>query len=160
MAWTKRDFVTAAFEEIGLASYVYDLQPEQMNMALRRLDSMLATWNAKGIRLGYPIPSDANGSDLDDDSNLPDAANQAVILNLAVQLAPGFGKVVLPETKRGAKDAYNGLLSLMTKPLQQAFPGTFPRGAGTKSWQTTSDPFFPKPETPILSGDDGDIEFT
>ena len=30
MAWTKRQIVTQAFEEIGLASYVFDLEPEQL----------------------------------------------------------------------------------------------------------------------------------
>mgnify|MGYP003525752305 CR=1 FL=1 len=55
MGWTKRQFVTQAFEEIGLAAYVFDLTPEQLQSALRRLDSMMASWNAKGIRLGYQI---------------------------------------------------------------------------------------------------------
>jgi hypothetical protein len=54
MGYTKRQFISAAFEEIGLASYVFDLQPEQLQSALRRLDAMMADWNAKGIRLGYP----------------------------------------------------------------------------------------------------------
>ena len=40
MGWTKRQFVTQAFEEIGLASYVFDLTPEQLQSALRRLDAM------------------------------------------------------------------------------------------------------------------------
>lgn len=56
MGWTKRQFVTQAFEEIGLASYVFDLTPEQLDSALRRLDTMIASWNALGIRLGYPLP--------------------------------------------------------------------------------------------------------
>jgi hypothetical protein len=30
MAWTKRDFITQAFEEAGLGSYVFDLTPEQL----------------------------------------------------------------------------------------------------------------------------------
>lgn len=52
MAYTKRDIVAMAFEEIGLAGYVFDLQPQQLEGALRRLDSMMATWNGKGLRLG------------------------------------------------------------------------------------------------------------
>jgi hypothetical protein len=52
MSYSKRQFVEAAFEEIGLASYVFDLQPEQIDSACRRLDTMMAQWNAVGIRLG------------------------------------------------------------------------------------------------------------
>jgi len=51
MAYTKRDIVNRAFEEIGLAAYVYDLAPQQLEGALQRLDAMMATWNGKGIRL-------------------------------------------------------------------------------------------------------------
>ena len=47
MGYTKRQFVTAALEEIGLASYVFDLQPEQLQSALRRLDAMISEWNGK-----------------------------------------------------------------------------------------------------------------
>ena len=37
MSWTKREFVNQALEEIGLASYVFDLQSEQMNSARIKL---------------------------------------------------------------------------------------------------------------------------
>ena len=74
MAYTKRDIVEQAFEEIGLASYVFDLQPQQLESALRRLDAMMATWNAKGIRLGYPLPSSPADSDLDQEVGVPDNA--------------------------------------------------------------------------------------
>lgn len=160
MSWTKRQFVEAAFEEIGLAAYVFDLQPEQMNMALRRLDAMLATWNTKGIRLGYPLPSTPGSSDLDQLTEVPDAANQAIILNLAVQLAPGFGKSVSPDTKMNAKDAYRGLLNISTRPVEMQLPGSMPRGAGSKPWQSNSDPFIYDPTDPLLAGEDGPIEFT
>ena len=33
MAYTKRDIVEQAFEEIGLASYVFDLQPQQLSVS-------------------------------------------------------------------------------------------------------------------------------
>ena len=55
MAYTKRDIVNQAFGEIGMADYVFDLQPQQLDSALRQLDMMMATWNGKGIRIGYPI---------------------------------------------------------------------------------------------------------
>ena len=57
MSWTKRQFVLSAFEEIGIGSYNFDLSPEMLDMGRKRLDAMMATWNAKGIRLAYPIPS-------------------------------------------------------------------------------------------------------
>jgi len=64
MSWTKRQFITQAFEEIGLAAYVFDLTAEQLDSALRRMDSMVAGWNANGVRIGYPLPGSPEDSDL------------------------------------------------------------------------------------------------
>lgn len=158
MGWTKRQFVTQAFEEIGLASYVFDLTPEQLQSALRRLDSMMASWNAKGIRLGYPIPSSPQNGDLDEETNVPDSANEAIYLNLATRIAPGFGKTVAVETKASAKMAYDTLLSRAAMPPEQQLPGTMPAGAGNKPWRA-DDPFLHQPVDPLLAGGDGPIEF-
>ena len=106
MGYKKRQFISAAFEEIGLASYVFDLQPEQLDSALRRLDAMIADWNAKGIRLGYPLPSSPQDSDLDEETNVPDSAYEAIICSLAIRLAPSYGKQVMAETKTTAKHVW------------------------------------------------------
>ena len=159
MSWTKRQYITQAFEEIGLASYVFDLQPEQLQSAGRRLDAMMEVWNGKGIRLGYPIATNPEDIDLDTETGVPDSANQAIITNLGIQLAPGFGKVISQETKVAAKDAYNGLLSRSTKPIEMQFPKTLPRGAGQKPWRFNNDPFIDPPVDPLLAGDDSVLDF-
>ena len=159
MGWTKRQFVTQAFEEIGLAAYVFDLTPEQLQSALRRLDSMMASWNAKGIRLGYPIPANPDDSDLDQETGVPDSANEAVYLNLGIRLAPGFGKSISTETKSSAKLAYDTLLARTAMPVEQQLPGTMPSGAGNKPWRVYDDPFLRQPVDPLLAGEDGPIEF-
>lgn len=160
MSWTKRQFVVQAFEEIGLASYVFDLSPEQMDSALRRLDSMMAAWNAKGIRLGYPIPGNPQDSSLEEKTGVPDSANEAVYMGLAVRLAPGFGKVVSPDTKSAAKQGYDTLLSRAAMPMEQQLPGSMPAGAGNKPWCKNDGPFLTPPVDPLLAGQDGEIEFS
>jgi len=159
MGYSKRQFVAAAFEEIGLASYVFDLQPEQLQSAMRRLDAMMADWNGKGIRLGYPLPGSPQDSDLDEPTLGPDSANQAVITNLAIRLAPSYGKQVMIETKAVAKDSYNTLLQRATMPSEQQLPSTMPAGAGRKPWRTYDNPFLRIPTDPVLAGPDGQIDF-
>lgn len=159
MAYTKRDIVEQAFEEIGLASYVFDLQPQQLDSALRRLDAMMATWNAKGIRLGYPLPSSPADSDLDQDTGVPDNAIEAMILNLAVRVAPGFGKTVSPDTKGNAKRAYNELLANSAMPLEMQLGNeTIPSGAGNKGWRYYNNPFLRAPQDPLQVGSDGILD--
>lgn len=159
MGYSKRQFVTAAFEEIGLASYVFDLQPQDLETALRRLDAMMAEWNAKGIRLGYPLPSSPQFSDIDAPSEVPDSAYEAIITNLGIRLAPGFGKQLNPATLVTAKQGYNTLLSRAAIPTVQQLPSTMPAGAGWKPWRIWDDPFIRPPIDPIQSGPDGPIEF-
>ena len=159
MGWTKGQFITQAFDEIGLASYVFDLNPEQLQNALRRLDTMMAAWNALGIRLGYPLPSSPEDSDLDEETNVPDSAYEAIYTNLGIKLAPSFGKQVMPETKITAKESYNTLLSRAAMPQEQQLPGTMPAGAGKKSWRMYDDPFLRRPVDDVLAGGDGPIEY-
>jgi hypothetical protein len=58
--------------------------------------------------------------------------NEALVLNLAVRLAPAYGKVVLPDTKATAKTLYDQLLIEAAAPYEQQFPRTLPLGAGFK----------------------------
>ena len=155
MSWTKRQFVVEAFDEIGFASYIYDLEPERLEKALRSMDSMVATWNAKGIRIGYPLPSSQSASSLDQETNVPDSANDAITLNLAVRIAPSLGKVVSQETKQFAKDAYNALLVKLAHPIEMQLP-SMPSGAGNK---TTDRQFLPQPTDEILADRGDTIEF-
>lgn len=159
MAYTKRDIINMAFEEIGLAAYVFDLQPQQLDGALRRLDVMMATWNGKGIRLGYPLPSSPGSSDLDQDIEVSDAALEAMALNLAVRIAPGYGKTVSPDTKASAKNAYNQIIAQSAKPIEMQLDNmSIPSGAGNKGWRYDNDPFLRKPVDPLTAGPDSILD--
>jgi len=157
VSYTKRQFVEEAFAELGMANYTFDLQPQQLDTALRRLDAMMATWNAKGIRLGYPLPSSPQDSDLDTETQVPDSANEAIVANLAIRIAPQYGKSVAIDTRTTAKLGYDTLLARAAFPLEQQFPQTLPLGAGQKPWRYDT-PFMPAPVDPVLAGPDGPIE--
>lgn len=159
MGWTKREFVEQAFTEIGLAGYIFDLTPEDLQAALRQLDSMLAKWNGRGIRIGWPMPSSPANSDLDQQTDVPDSANEAIYCGLAVRLAPTFGKTVAPQTQFFAKEGYDLLLSIAAQPMEKQFPSTLPAGAGNKPWRNNDSPFIRPPVDPLLAGPDGPIEF-
>jgi len=159
MGYTKQQFISAAFEEIGLASYVFDLQPEQLESALRRLDAMMADWNAKGIRLGYPLPSSPQDSTLSEETLVPDSAYEAIICSLAIRLAPSFGKTVMIETKTTAKQGYDILLQRATFPLEKQLPATSPAGAGSKPWRVYDPPYVRPPYFPVDAGPDGPLEY-
>jgi hypothetical protein len=105
MGWTKRQLIDEAFSELSLQGYEFDITPEEQQTALRRLDTMLATWDGLGIRVGYLLPSSPDDSDPDSDSGLPDYAVETVYLHLAMRIAAGFGKQLSADTKRSASEA-------------------------------------------------------
>lgn len=161
MAWTKRQLIEQAFEELGMAPTSYSIDSDMLQSALRRLDSMLAAWNTAGIRIGYPLPANPGVSNIDDDSGIPDAANETVFLNLAVRIAPGFGKTVTEDTKRSAAESYRALSNKSAMPIpERQFPGELPLGAGNKPAMLSRVFVSPPDESnDIDAGSDGDIIF-
>jgi hypothetical protein len=153
MAWTKREYISEAFAEIGIASYDFDLSAEQLESALRRLDSMMATWNALGIRIGYPLPSSPGDSTLATVTNVPDASNEAIYLNLALRLAPSYGKIVSNETKSKAEQSYSALLAKISYPQEMQYDPLVPAGAGYKTRRT----FLDDPSEKYTVGNDSEL---
>lgn len=158
MSYTKREFIDLALEEIGLAGYEFDIQPEQLNLALRKLDNQMAKWNGLGISLGYPLPSSPNNSKLNDDTNVPDSANEAVYKNLAIAMAPSFGKTVSAETRQGAREGYLVLLTRAVQPNEFQMPASVPIGAGNR-WRRVYRPFSQTPQDNTVSGPDTTVTF-
>lgn len=156
MGWSKRQIIEEAFAELALAGYVFDLSPEVMQRALRRLDTMMATWQAKGVSVGYVVGLTPDNSDLDQDSGLPLVATEAVYMSLAVRMAAGEGKALPPSTLRATAEAVNALHSHIARGAvrqQQMRAGT-PMGASPYY----GDPFSAEPDTqPLRAAQDGGL---
>ncbi|AIL76279.1 P22 tail accessory factor [Acinetobacter baumannii] len=156
MSWTKREIIETAFEEIGMAAYVFDLQPEQVESARRTMDAMAAMWSSKRIQIGYPLPSEADSSDLDQESNIPDYAYETFYLNLAKRLASKFGKTLTPEKALLAKEGYENLLRIaVSRPPQMKYACSLPSGAGNKR----CDPFIVNTQDNVVLAPNQDAEF-
>lgn len=144
MGWTKRDYINGALEEIGLGSYSFEISPEHEQMALRKLDGMVAEWSARGIRIGWPISSNPTASDPEQETNTSDLARQAIVTNLAVRLCGQFGKTVSADLKITARQSLINLIGTRIPEMQM--PGGFPLGAGQSQTAAFS-------SDPIQSGD-------
>lgn len=158
MAYAKRWFVEKAFAKIGLADYVFDLSPEQLQGALEDLDTMMAEWDGQGIRVGWSIPNAENESSLDNEVNVPYFARSAIWLKLGIRIAPDFGKTPSQEHKSEAKAAMNTLMTFTAKPVSMQFPNTTPSGAGNKPWRNWDNPFLGPPVDQLAAGGDGPID--
>jgi P22 tail accessory factor len=150
MAWSKRDIIEQAFSEIGKGGYEFDLQPDVLQSALRQLDAMMATFGgALGAKIGF---SGGDGfGDVSQTAGVPDWAVEALYLNLAIRLAPSFGKQVSVDTTKSAKAAYNAMLMRTIQPRTRVLTGY----AGGGSRYST----LPEPEEDLITETNNPLEF-
>lgn len=133
MAITKRDIINLAFGELGLGSYAYDLQPEDLATAVEKLDDLMAMWSGYGIETGYPLTTESSASTLDDEIGLILQLKSGVAAALAVDIAPDYGKTPSPDTmKKASKGFKNGLRTSFTPPDKHINQTMVPAGAGYK----------------------------
>ena len=116
MSYSKRQLINRSFAKIGLASYAYDLEPDELQGALMELDAMMAKWSSEGVQIGWPLNANPENADLDDDTGLPSGAVSAVIHCLAVRLAPEFGKDASMTVKSIASSEFKTLQGRTTEP--------------------------------------------
>ncbi len=158
--WTKRQIVDEAYAELALAGYEFDIQPEELDAALRRLDTMMAAWSVH-LPLGYAMALDPLESSLDQDSGLQGYAVSAVYQALAVRIAASKGKQVPQSLKATAKADYDLMLSHIARDQtqEQRLRSGVPRGAGQKPHRLNS-PFSPTPSaSPLRDAENGSVLF-
>jgi len=158
MAWSKRQLVLAALKELGVVQRDTDATAEELADVCRRLDAMMASWDGDGLHLAYPIPAD-DAVDLAADSNLKSSAVRAVVANLALEIAPQFGREPSGLTLKSAKAGLDTLRTLAVTTSRQRLPGGVPRGAGGQRAGLSRSPFTPQPDPGITVGSDSILNF-
>lgn len=139
--YTKGNLVEQALDEIGIASYVFDIEAEEDIAALRKLDRMCASWAARlSTDFIFLQPLTSGGSLPGDDPGVDDADVDAVVLNLALRLAPGYGKTTSGELRSAARDAKNVLFGRYANNTELEMSSRLPMGAGNRRLRRT---YFP-----------------
>jgi len=160
MATTKREYINAAFSDIGLAGYVFDISASEITDALNKLDRMVAQWDSRGIRIGYLLPSSPSTSNPDDDSGVPDIYSSAIVQNLAMLLAPSYGKTITQDMRINARMSYNDMISHVAERdlATMQFPNNLPYGAGNKPYRNGGLNQYFQPEDRLQAGPDSFLE--
>lgn len=131
MSWTKKQLIDQAFSKIGLSSYQYDLQPEDAINAVITMDAIVGNIN---IPLSYNMANDPSQADPNQESGLPNWANQAVYLSLAIAMCPNYGKTASAELKASAQSAINRMYAMASSSVDSLVPDNMPSGQGNKPW--------------------------
>lgn len=131
MALTKQFFIEKAFNEIGLASYVFDMQPEDWQAALSTANGLFGAWMGDGILLGnWPIYDDPDEDWIGSPVQIPYTNWMAMWTNLGIALAPNVGKSPEGPTIALARLMYRTLLNRRVVIPEMKRPSTMPIGAG------------------------------
>lgn len=144
---TKGDLLDAAFGDIGLASYVFDLEADEQERALRSMDSYMAMLSIKGIRVGYQLSEKPSDSSLNQLSGLPAYAIDAVTKNVALRLAPLYNKMPSQDLRNQAKEAYNALLTAVSTIPSMQNTSILPTGAGNRYNRRLNNTFYKEQDT-------------
>ena len=127
---TGTDIIRDALSEIGVVSVVSPAAPETIEAGRKKLNSMLELWLSKNIVLGTR-PLDVAGDELSE----PADARNAIVTNLALELAPLFdnGKqIVSPNLRSNARRNYVNIRRLYGRVMvpEKVLSSTTPLGAG------------------------------
>jgi hypothetical protein len=129
---TKRLVIDMAYDEVRLAVPEFQINPNELNTVLTKLDMLMDEWAASGIYLGYNAPTTPGDGDLDDEIGIPNAALHAVALYLALRVSPAFGKSLSAETKAAMMLAMSNLRGMTAHVPNMRLPRTTPLGQGNR----------------------------
>ena len=129
--------INRALAILTIKSGETELTDNEKDDALIHLNAMMMEWDALGYHLGYLNPQTT-----DDEMGVPDWSQTAIWYNLAVRIAPEYGKAVEPSIEFHAR---NGMKSIMTKtmdPIFTVYPSILPTGAGNSGCSGYNAKFF------------------
>jgi hypothetical protein len=132
---TKRDLIGQAYTECALNGWEYDIDPEELDKALTRLDMLCAELIGRGINIGYNAPASIGQGDMDDALGCPDQAFFGLAVLMAQRLCPTMGKKLSQESREALNAAMKAVRAsaAVLVPSMVLARGT-PLGSGNRFW--------------------------
>lgn len=133
------------------------LQSEEYKDFYDAMNDYMAAIEVVGVDLGYtPITTGTQ------QVTIPPGAIRGLIANMAVEVAPDFGKSVKPELVEQAKKGYHAMRRIARKRVQTSLPSTLPRGSGNERFSYSDDAFYVEQSSAriVLANNDRVTEIT
>ena len=127
---TALQIVNAAAEKIGVKTAEIALEASDYQVIVDEMNDMLSEWADSNI-----TPAFTDVSLSTDTVNIERDAVGAVKNNLAVRIAPIFGRQITPSLAAIALQTYNRLLASTVYIGDVAYPDTLPTGSGNECWE-------------------------
>ena len=105
----KIDIIKDAYSQMRISGLTVQPTPEDLELALNRLENMAAEWEARSIKVGYNFEDEP---DPNSETLLHRSAWNAFATNLGSRLLNDFGKSAAPESAGLMKQARQSLAAL------------------------------------------------
>ena len=130
---TKIDLVNDCFSMLLRTGVTVDASPEDITLALNRLEDIMAELESRNMITGYNFEDDPQP---DSPSGLENWMNQAISLFLAKRVWPDFGpEDVNPALAVNATTAMSNLCARLANVRRVNYAERMPLGSGNQPWQ-------------------------
>lgn len=125
----KIDIIQDAYSEMRISGLTVSPSPEDVAVALNRLENMMAEFSSKSLCTHYNFEDDPDPNSA---TNVERRYNHMMATNLAVRLIPDFNKVVPQSLFNQASQSYSNMLGyVMAENARQIpYPRRMARGSG------------------------------
>jgi hypothetical protein len=127
MSHLKGDIINSAYSRMRISGITAQPNPEDLEVALKRVEGMAARWFKKNINAGYNFEDEP---DPNTPSGLGAGDFQAYESNLAMLLLSDFGKAPHPGLVREASTTFSDLSASTASTREINYPQRQPRGRG------------------------------
>ena len=127
MATKKIDVINGAYSQLRISGLTVQATPEDVMVALDRLEDMASEWASRNVNVGYYFEDEP---DPDSIFGVERAYKQAFETNLAINLIPDFNKTVPQALAARASATYSTMSSSVAHVCEVPYPSRMPRGSG------------------------------
>jgi len=129
MAGLKGDLINNAYSRARISGLTVQPTPEDMAVALDRMESMAAEWDDRNICMGYYFE---DSPDVNTPHNVPRKYWNAFETSLALRLLSDFGKEPGSSLIREQRVTFSRLVSSTACPQETTYPQRQPIGSGNR----------------------------
>lgn len=126
---TKGDIILDAYSMMRISGLTLDPTPNDLELALSRLEDMAAEWQGRNLEVNYQFEETPDPAT---DSGINPAYKRAFSTGLAVNLIPDFNKDVPQQLLKNARAAMSSMSGMVARARINgiAYPQRQPMGAG------------------------------
>ena len=142
---TAETIIKDAFSEVTNTNDEAPIESDDMAFAIRTLNRMVAAWN---FSIGWTVIASSS-----DTITVTAVAEEALVKNLAIRLAPSYDGVVTQDLKSDARGSLASLRRATITILPSTLPSRLPTGTGNFIEST----FYPPQGAELITEEGGSI---